>query len=64
MVGAKNDYEVDLPLISELSKFQQLKNFTKSLKKQNLIPREFFQILSLLEHNSNKLKPPFFLSKK
>lgn len=64
MVGAKNDYEVDLPLMSELSKFQQLKNFTKSLKKQNLIPKEFFQILSLLEHNSNKLKPPFFLSKK
>lgn len=64
MVGAKNDYEVDLPLISELSKFQQLKNFTKSLKKQNLIPREFFLIISYLEHNSNKLRPPFFLSKK
>lgn len=64
MVGAKNDYEIDLPSRNELSKFQQLKNFTKFLKKQNLIPREFFLILSHLEHNSNKLRPPFFLSKK
>lgn len=64
MVGAKNDYEVDLPSINELSKFQQLKNLTKSLKKINLVPREFFLILSYMNQNSNKLKPPFFLSKK
>jgi hypothetical protein len=64
MFGAKNDYEIDLPSINELSKFQQLKNLTKSLKKLNFIPREFFQILSFLEFNSKKLRPPFFLSKK
>ncbi|MBU3015658.1 hypothetical protein KO488_12885 [Poseidonibacter lekithochrous] len=61
--GVRHDYNKDLPLESEISDIEQLKNLIRNLKEMNFIPREVFFLFSYYEYISNRLKPQHLLIK-
>lgn len=57
LLGIRHDYNEDLPLESEISDFEQLKNLIRGLREMDFIPREVFFLFSYNEYKLNRLKP-------